>query len=220
MINSFTFYRDYFNLIDTMPKEDKIKLLLAIVDYMFKDKEPDLVGHNQAIFNTLKAQLNVSKNNAGRGGRPKKEETEQKPIEKPIENQDNNRSDNRLKNKTSISNFKFYISNLDINNNIKDIIYKWLEYKLERKEYYKETGFNTLVNKIIEESKKYGEQTIIDLINYSMANNYMGIVWDRLKNQKTKHDVPDWFDKEIKNDEEMDDETRRIFDEITGLNKK
>ena len=61
-INSFTFYFDYYNLIDTLPLSDKQTLLVAITDYVFKDIEPKLEGHNQAIFNTLKAQLNVSKN--------------------------------------------------------------------------------------------------------------------------------------------------------------
>ena len=61
-VNSFTFYFDYYNLIDTLPIKDKKELLVAITDYVFKDIEPKLSGHNQAIFNTLKAQLNVSKN--------------------------------------------------------------------------------------------------------------------------------------------------------------
>ena len=61
-INSFTFYYDYYNLVDTLPLKDKSILLVAILDYVFKDIEPKLEGHNQAIFNTLKAQLNVSKN--------------------------------------------------------------------------------------------------------------------------------------------------------------
>ena len=61
-VNSFTFYFDYYNLIDTLPLKDKKELLVAITDYVFKDIEPKLSGHNQAIFNTLKAQLNVSKN--------------------------------------------------------------------------------------------------------------------------------------------------------------
>lgn len=65
-INSFTFYYDYYNLIDTLPIKDKKDLLVAITDYVFKDIEPELTGHNQAIFNTLKAQLNVSKNKSNR----------------------------------------------------------------------------------------------------------------------------------------------------------
>ena len=41
-INSFTFYRDYFNLIDTLPKKDKMAILTSIIDYVFKDSESEL----------------------------------------------------------------------------------------------------------------------------------------------------------------------------------
>ena len=34
-INSFTFYKDYYYLIDTMPIEDKKELAVAILDYVF-----------------------------------------------------------------------------------------------------------------------------------------------------------------------------------------
>lgn len=63
-INSFTFYRDYFNLIDTIPLKNKEKILVAIVDYVFKDIKPKLSGHDKAIFNTLTHQLDKSKNRA------------------------------------------------------------------------------------------------------------------------------------------------------------
>ena len=104
-VNSFTMYFDYFNLIDTLPLKDKSALLVAINDYMFKDIEPNLTGHNQAIFNTLKNQLNVSKSNSKRRNRTttkqqlnnNQEETETKPNEEPKEN------------KTSILSFIFLI---------------------------------------------------------------------------------------------------------------
>ena len=63
-INSFTFYRDYYFLIDTMPIEDKRDLAVAILDYIFKDKIPEFDGHKKAIFNTLSHQLDLSKSNS------------------------------------------------------------------------------------------------------------------------------------------------------------
>ena len=83
-VNSFTMYFDYFNLIDTLPLKDKSTLLVAINDYMFKDIEPNLAGHNQAIFNTLKNQLNVSKSNSKRRNRTT---TEQQPKQNQMKNQ-------------------------------------------------------------------------------------------------------------------------------------
>lgn len=225
MINSFTFYRDYFNLIDTLPnKQDKMILLEAITDYMFKDIEPQLDGHNKAIFNTLKYQLDVSKNNAGRGGRKSKEKTEQqtelktdkKPNDKPIEN----RKENRLKSKTSISNFKFYISNLDINNSIKELLYKWLEYKQDIKDMYKsEKSIKTLVKQITDNCDIYGEEKVNEVVDESIRNGYKGLFFDKLKKQNNGYNkktapVPDWFNKSIEKEEELTEEERRLRDEL------
>lgn len=183
-VNSFTMYFDYFNLIDTLPLKDKSALLVAINDYMFKDIEPNLKGHNQAIFNTLKNQLNVSKSNSKRRNRTtteqqpnnNQEETEIKPNEEPKEN------------KTSILSFKFYISNfIFINNNnlLISKIEEWLNYKKQRKDKpYTEIGLKSLLKRIDNTVQEYGTNKMIDVIDYSIANNYQGIVFDRLKNEK------------------------------------
>ncbi len=73
-INSFTFYKNYYELLDNLPKEDKYIMLEAIVDYVFKDKEPILDGLNKAIWNNLKMPIDTSKNNSLRSigkGAPK-----------------------------------------------------------------------------------------------------------------------------------------------------
>lgn len=183
-VNSFTMYFDYFNLTDTLPLKDKAALLVAINDYMFKDIEPNLTGHNQAIFNTLKNQLNVSKSNSKRRNRTtteqqpnnNREETETKPNEEPKEN------------KTSILSFKFYISNfIFINNNnlLISKIEEWLNYKKQRKDKpYTEIGLKSLLKRIDNTVQEYGTNKMIDVIDYSIANNYQGIVFDRLKNEK------------------------------------
>lgn len=183
-VNSFTMYFDYFNLIDTLPLKDKSALLVAINDYMFKDIEPNLKGHNQAIFNTLKNQLNVSKSNSKRRNRTtteqqpndNREKTEIKLNEEPKEN------------KTSILSFKFYISNfIFINNNnlLISKIEEWLNYKKQRKDKpYTEIGLKSLLKRIDNTVQEYGTDKMIDVIDYSIANNYQGIVFDRLKNEK------------------------------------
>ena len=181
-VNSFTFYRDYYNLIDTMPLEDKTILAIAILDYVFKDIETELNGHNKAIFNTLKNQLNVSKTNSKRrtGKKPEenRKETGEKPEGEPKEN------------KTSIFNFKFLISNFKFNNNLEDKIEEWLKYKSERKEYYKETGFKTLLARIERATSQYGVDKVINLIDECMANNYKGIIFEKLEKQTKNFSKP------------------------------
>ena len=176
-VNSFTMYFDYYNLIDTLPSKDKATLLVAINDYMFKDIEPKLSGHNQAIFNTLKNQLNLSKSNSKR--RTKKEtETEPKENQKETEEKPN-------ENKTSILSFKFYIYNFKFINNNNLLISKieeWINYKKQRKDKpYTEIGLNTLLKRIDKAVEEYGTNKVVDLIEECIANNYQGIIFEKLK---------------------------------------
>lgn len=61
---------------------------------------------------------------------------------------------------------------------------EWITYKTERKEPYKEQGVKSLLRQVENNAAKYGSQAICDLIDECMANNWKGIIFDRLKNQK------------------------------------
>lgn len=75
-------------------------------------------------------------------------------------------------------------------------ILEWLKYKTERKEPYKTTGFKSLLTEISNKIEKYGEQPVIETINISMANNWKGIIWDKLK-QNTSVNGNSFLDENI-----------------------
>ena len=218
-INSFTFYKNYYELLDNLPQEDKLQMLEAIVDYVFKDKEPVVNGLNKAIWNNLKMPIDTSKNNSvwsvGKGA-PKgnKNAQKNKPItnrkqtkNKPKTNQKGNR-----KQTNNISYFLFLFSNINISNlNNKDNIYKllneYLELRIKNKYTVNETVVNRLINKLNDYGKtdKEKEEIIKDAINGA---------WKDFYQPKIKKEIlPDWFDKEIK-EEKIEDE------ELTELIKK
>lgn len=177
-INSFTFYKDYYYLIDTMPIEDKKELAVAILDYVFKDLEPNLNGHNQAIFNTLSRQLDCSKNKSKSARKTNQIEVKQKSNQ--------NQMEIKKGNKTSVLSFKFYVSNLEFLKDrglLRGKIEDWLDYKWERKEPYKETGLKSLMTRIEKYTEKFGEEKIVELIDECMANNYKGIIFEKLDKQ-------------------------------------
>lgn len=203
-LNSFTFYRDYFNLIDTLPIKDKKDLAVAILDYVFKDTEPKLTGHNQAIFNTLCHQLNVSKNKSKSAKKNISNENQLEIKLKSNENQMKIKKDN----KTSI--LYLYISNFNnINNNIKlkNKIEEWIKYKKENNFTYKETGLKVLLKQIDTICEEYGADNVIRLINESITNGYKGIIFDKLKKSKK---VPNWYEKEIETNEISEQDQQQI----------
>ena len=204
-VNSFTFYRDYFELIDTIPIKDKKEILCAIVDYVFKENEPNLEGHNKAIFNTLSHQLDNSKSQSKR--RTKKEPKENQKETGTITEEKPN------KNKTSILSFIFYISNfkfIDNNDLLKNKVLEWLEYKKQKKKPYTEIGLNTLLKKIEENAKIYGIENVVSLIDDCIANNYQGIIWEKLENKKSQKNT---IDEIAKKNKEARERVLGVFDE-------
>ena len=61
MINSFSIYRDYYDLITLLSEREQQELLLAIIKYMFEDVEPSLNDKQMKVFKNLKRPLDKSK---------------------------------------------------------------------------------------------------------------------------------------------------------------
>ena len=201
-IKSFTFYKNYYELIDNLPKEDKRLMLEVIVDYIFRDVEPiGLEKMNLAIWNNIKMPLDTSKKQALNVGK-RWEEKDTKEDTKSNTKKDTN------------NNFLFLISNLIKEGLLREKVEKWLKYKTERKEYYKETGFKSLLTQIQNNVNKYGEDKVIELIEDSMANNYKGIIFDKLKKQKqVERKAPEWVGKKIE-EKYLDDEQEALMEKL------
>jgi hypothetical protein len=69
-------------------------------------------------------------------------------------------------------------------------IEKWLKYKKEKRQTYKETGLKTLLNKIEKDIGTKGEQFVIDSIEFSITNNYSGIYPPKAKEEAPKPENP------------------------------
>ncbi len=210
-IKSFTFYKNYYDIIKYLNDEDKLVMLMSILDYVFEDKEPTLEGLNLGIWNNIQMPLNTTKNNiinGRKGGRPKTETltqtktqpiTETKPKAKPKHKANN------------ISIFLFLFSNLYISNiNNKDIIYKLLEEYLELRIKKKYTLTETIVTRLINKCNEYGKtdeekiEIITNAINGAWKDFYP------LKEKESAEPIPKWFDKEIKTNEASKEEQEEM----------
>lgn len=220
-VKSFTFYRNYYELLDNLPIEDKRLMLEVIADYMFKNVEPKgLVKMNLAIWNNIKMPLDTSKNNSLRSignGAPNgnqnasKKQTKNKPENKPKTNQKGNR-----KQTNNISNFLFLFSNLYISNlNNKDNIYKLLEEYLDIRNKNKYVVNETVVNRLINKLNEYGNN---DEEKKEIISNAINGKWKDF--YPLKEHKPEWFDKELKNEEmtkEDKEEMDKLLREIQGM---
>lgn len=83
--------------------------------------------------------------------------------------------------KGTFDNIKKMIAESSLDDEVKEEAEKWLEYKKERKDKYTEIGFKSLLTKIEKNCNKYGNDTVIDVIENSIASGYQGIIWDKLK---------------------------------------
>ena len=72
----------------------------------------------------------------------------------------------------------------DFSDAVKSKLSEWITYKTERKEPYKEQGLKTLLKQVENNALTYGDHAVCNLIDDSMANNWKGIIFDRLKTQK------------------------------------
>lgn len=81
-----------------------------------------------------------------------------------------------------------YILNKD---NLYKEILEWMAYKDEKRpkaanHYDTERSLKKFLTIVVDNDKEYGTDAVIRAIDYSIANNYQGIVWDRLSKERNK----------------------------------
>lgn len=213
-MNSFTFYKNYYELIKYLKNDEKLELYNAIFEYIFEDKEPTFDGLLNGIWINLKMPLDTSKNKGNRGGRPTKKE-EKKDNKKTKRKPNENQNETKRETNNNISTFLFLLSNniyfhTEDKRLLREKIKEWIEYKNERKEFYKEKGMKSLIAEIENNCKEFGDEEVIKVINKSMASNYKGIVFEKLSksksNQKTKNEEQWEFLKELYEKENSENE--------------
>jgi len=61
------------------------------------------------------------------------------------------------------------------------VLEEWLAYKHERREDYKPTGLRNMLSEIENRVSQHGDEAVAKLIRLCMANNWKGIIWDRIE---------------------------------------
>jgi hypothetical protein len=90
MRDNFVFRKSFYEGIKELSAEEKTQVVMAIMDYQFNNKEPELNGISKGMFELIKQQLdqdNLNYENGKKGGRPRMQkppflENENPPFEK------------------------------------------------------------------------------------------------------------------------------------------
>lgn len=209
MKESFIFYGSFFKAIKLIANEhDRLKVYEAICHYSLEGQPidyDDLDDMGKMALLLIEPQLKANKiryENGSKGGAPKGNQNAKKDLKTTETNQEkqpklteeNNLNQPKKQPKTTEKQPNKNVNvNVNVNDNvnisplddlscdIKEAVCDWLEYKKEKRQEYKPRGMTSLITEIQNNIKQYGANSVIEVINYSMANNWQGIAWDILK---------------------------------------
>lgn len=185
----FTFYESFYKAVSRIKKAaDRAIAYDAICAYALYGTEPDLdklPAASAIAFELIKPNLDASRKKAKsgkKGGESKQTESKPKANDKQTATKKEKEKENKKEGEkekeyectplTPLENFS---------SELKAAVQDWLDYKKERREAYKPTGLANLIGQIRNCAEKYGEAAVIEVIRSSMAANYQGIVFDRLR---------------------------------------
>ena len=201
-MNSFTFYKNYYYLIKSLNEENQNVIRKAILDYMFEDINPTFTEADGELFYiwiNLKMPLDTSKKQGYNSLKTKQnpKEIQKKSKQKPKRNQTKT---------NNISTFLFLFSNLNINNNrkdIEDLFKEYLELRVKQKYVLSETVVTRLINKLNE----YGKT---DKAKKEIIQNAINGAWKDFYPLK-EGALPDWCDEDYKEDPIENSEIKELI---------
>lgn len=225
MLDSFVFYKSFYDAIKTMPDEvEQAKAYKYIFEYVFEGKEPNERDFATAMFCMVKVNIDNAKKkyiasveNGKKGGRPKKNEN----LEKPKNNLDKTYKEPKQNLNVNDNVNVNDNDNVNVNNIIADAptIFHFLESNFARTispiEIEKLKGWQENFN---DDILKYGIELCCNAnaktFNYlnAILNNWKSKGFTKLeecknenleRNTKTNKPIrqeiiPDWFNKETK----------------------
>lgn len=190
-VRGFTMLPSYYEAIRPLSDAERLAMYDAIMDYVFTSKVPEgLSPILNGYFTLLRPNIDssvkhysASVENGEKGGRPPKKKAKgnpQKTQQKPSGNRE----------KETEKEVYPPLSPLRENSpELNAVFSDWLAYKAEKRQGYTPTGLKTLIARVEAAAKEHGEKAVADVIRDSMAANWQGIAFDRLKKEKPSSPV-------------------------------
>jgi hypothetical protein len=185
-ITGFTFFKNYYESIKGINEEDKKDILLAVVEFVFDNIEPNFEGIKQTVWLLMKPYLITSKNRSNNA--------------KSKQNQNKIKIKSKV-NQTPSYSYSYSYSKLG---NYKRIILTNKQYEKLIKDYNKEFIDNqiNLLDEYIQSNNNKNKYTDFNLVlRKSIRENWF--------NNKTIKE-PEWFNKKIEKEECSEEEKEEL----------
>lgn len=186
-------YYDWITATAMLSAAEKGRLIDAMVTYAECGEIVTLSGGEKYLFPMFQAQIDRDSisyqskvENGQKGGLAKVSETKRnlaklseikQDKEKDKDKEEEKDKEKSIKKKAALSHTPDLSS---FSPSMQEVISRWLKYKAERKEKYAPTGLESLLSRIRNEIAKNSEEQVKAVIELSMANNWKGIIWDRM----------------------------------------
>lgn len=99
--------------------------------------------------------------------------------------QDTKNNEKSNKKEDNLQLFEKLLPDYPISGTLSEKVREWISYKVSKKETYVERGMKMLLKIISKNAQKSGDFAVMDLIDMCMANNWKGIIWEKLETKKT-----------------------------------
>ena len=225
-INSFTFFKNYYEVIKELPKEDKRDILESIVDYVFEDKTPNLTGLKKGIWQLIQRPIDISKRNGSNKSKKNGEQMENK-SKKNGEQMEKECSDLSISISNSCSNI---LENKGCGEKkpFKEII-DYLNQKANTHFKYNSKTTQSKINARLNEGyvlddfiavidKKFNEWNNTEFEQYLCPETLFGPKFEKYLNQKPlkqkTNNKPNWIEKDILEDKASDEEIKALEERL------
>ena len=177
------------------------RLVRGMISYRATREQPVFGGNERFVWPAIQREIDeqiaaleaisTARSQAGKsGGRPKKDDSDDKPEldlvphkkqKKQMIFDESKKSEGQGQGQgQGQGNSASQADLAALPPELREIASRWLDYKRERREGYKPTGLKSLLSQMTNKAARYGADAVRDVIDRSMSANYTGIVWDWL----------------------------------------
>lgn len=185
----FYFYTEYSDKLRRLSDGQLGALMRMIMSYkedgVVADTEDQVVG---VAFDFIRADIDkqaeryAQKAEAGRKGgisKPKQSEADASRAKQSEAIKEKRKEKEKEKQESNP------LYEVELSPDVREAVDKWLAYKRERRESYKDVGLRALLSQVEKHERQNGAKAVRDVIELSMANGWRGIIWDRIGQQKS-----------------------------------